>query len=81
MKLTYKMQMISSVVIIILANIITEIFDSWIYRSIGFGICGLIWVFHPVLSNGAEVSERTLLWVRISGIVLVLIGVFTRVHY
>ena len=56
MKLTYKMQMISSVVIIILANIITEIFDSWIYRSIGFGICGLIWIFHPVLPNGTEVS-------------------------
>ena len=81
MKLTYKVQTIVSVIIIILANIITEIFDFWIYRSIGFGICGLIWIFHPMLPNGAEVSERTLLWVRISGIILILIGVFTRVHY
>ena len=81
MKLTYKMQMISSVVIIILANIITEIFDSWIYRSIGFSICGLLWIVHPVLPSGAEVSNRTLTWVRIAGVMLVLIGVFTRVHY
>ena len=81
MKLTYKMQMIISVVIIILANIITEIFDSWIYRSIGFGICGLIWIVHPVLPNGAEVSERTLLRVRVAGIILILISIFTRVHY
>ena len=36
---------------------------------------------HPVLPNGAEVSKRTLLWVRIAGIILILIGIFTRVHY
>ena len=81
MKLTYKMQMIISIVIIILANIITEIFDLWIYRSLGFCVCGFMWIIHPVLPNGAEVSKRTLLWVRIAGIILVLIGVFTRVHY
>lgn len=80
MKLTYKKQMIISVIIIILTNIMTEIFDFWIYRSIGFGICGLIWIVHPVLPNGAEVSKRTLLWTRIAGVILILIGVFTRVH-
>jgi len=81
MKLNYKMQMIISIVIIILANIITEMFDFWIYRSLGFCVCGLIWIMHPVLPNGAEVSKRTLLWVRIAGIILILIGIFTRVHY
>ena len=81
MKLNYKMQMIISIVIIILTNIITEIFDFWIYRSLGFCVCGLIWIMHPVLPNGAEVSKRTLLWVRIAGIILILIGIFTRVHY
>ena len=81
MKLNYKMQMIISIVIIIFANIITEMFDFWIYRSLGFCVCGLMWIIHPVLPNGAEVSKRTLLWVRIAGIILILIGVFTRVHY
>ena len=81
MKLNYKMQMIISIVIIILANIITEMFDFWIYRSLGFCVCGLIWIMHPVLPNEAEVSKRTLLWVRIAGIILILIGIFTRVHY
>lgn len=80
MKLTYKAQMILSVILIILANIFTEIFDSWIYRSIGFGVCGLLWVIHPVLLKGAEVSKRTLLLTRIAGVILILIGVFTRVH-
>lgn len=80
MKQTYKMQMIISVIIIIFTNILTEIFDFWIYRSIGFVLCGLLWVFHPVLPNGAEVSKRTLLWVRIAGVLLILSGVLTRVH-
>lgn len=80
MKLTYKKQMIIAVIIIILTNIMTEIFDFWIYRSVGFVICGLMWIIHPVLPNGAEVSKRTLLWTRIAGVILILIGVFTRVH-
>ena len=80
MKFTYKVQMISSLVIILLANVLSTIFKHWIYRSAGFVVCGLLWIIHPVLPNGAEVSKRTLLWVRIAGIILVLIGVFTRVY-
>ncbi len=80
MKLTYKAQMIICVVIIILTNILSTIFKHWIYRSAGFVACGLLWVIHPVLPNGAEVSKKTLLWTRVAGIILVLIGVFTRVH-
>ncbi len=80
MKLTYKVQLMISVIFIILANVLTEVFNSWIYRSIGFCICGLMWFVHPVLPNGAEVSKRTLLWTRIAGIILILIGVFTRVY-
>jgi len=81
MKLTYNAQMVVSVIIIILANILAETSDSWIYRSIGFGVCGLLWIIHPVLPKGAEISKRTLLWTRIAGVILILIGVFTRVHY
>ncbi len=81
MKLTYKAQMIASFVIIILVNILTDIFDFWLYRSAGFVLCGLLWVIHPVLPKDAEVSKRTLLWTRIAGTILILMGVFTRVHY
>lgn len=80
MKFTYKVQMISSLVIILLANVLSTIFKHWIYRSAGFVVCGLLWIIHPVLPNGAEVSKRILLWVRIAGIILILIGVFTRAY-
>ena len=81
MKWTYKAQMIISVIIIILGNVLTDIFNFWIYRNIGFAICGLLWIVHPVLPIGAEVSKKTLAWVRLAGVILVLIGIFTRVHY
>ena len=80
MKLNYKNQMIISVIIILLVNVLSTIFKHWIFRSVGFVICGLLWIIHPVLLDGAEVSKRTLLWVRVAGIVLILIGVFTRAY-
>ena len=81
MKLTYKAQLLISVAVVILSNILTEIFDSWIYRSVGFVICGLLWIVHPVLPEDAEMTKRTLLWTRLAGAMLILRGVFTRVHY
>lgn len=80
MKLTYKVQIFISLVIILVANLISSILKHWIYRSGGFIICGLLWLIHPVLPNDAKLTKRTLLWVRIAGIINILIGVFTRAY-
>ena len=80
MKLTYNAQMLISVVIIILANILTEILDDWIYRSIGFVICGLLFIVHPVVPNCVEANRKAIFWTRIAGVILIFIGIFTRVH-
>lgn len=78
-KITYKVQIIASVAIILLANILGVLFTHWIYNSIGFVLCGLLWIIHPVLPNVAKISKMTLLWTRIAGFILVLIGILTRV--
>ena len=83
-KLTYKTQLLLSVIIILLANVLTTLLKHWIYRSIGFIICGLIWLLHPVLMKQEEFSmmtAKTIRWVRVSGIVLILIGFFTRGYF
>lgn len=80
MRMNYKNQLIVSVIVIILANVLSTIFKHWIYRSAGFILCGLLFLLHPVLPNGVEKTKKTLLWVRIAGVVLVLIGVFTRAY-
>ena len=81
MKLTYRKQMALAVIVIILANMITDVFEFWLYRSIGFGICGLMWIIHPVVPDGMKENKQTVFWTRIAGIILILIGIFTRVHY
>jgi len=81
MKWDYKNQLTLSVVIILLANIVTEVYRCWIYRSIGFGLCGLLFLVHPVLPAGAQITKTTIFWTRMAGVVLILIGVFTRVHF
>lgn len=81
MKLNYKAQMIISIIIIILGNILADILDFWIYRNIGFAICGLLFIIHPVVPNGIEINRKTIFWTRIAGVILILIGILTRVHH
>ena len=81
MKLTYKAQMILSFILVILGNILTDVFVFWIYRSISFIICGLLFIVHPVVPKHLERIDKSVFWTRIAGVVLILIGIFTRVHY
>ena len=80
MKLTYKAQMILSFFLVILGNILTEVFDFWIYRSIAFIICGLLFIVHPVVPKHLEGIDKAVFWTRIAGVIFILIGIFTRVH-
>ena len=81
MKLTYKAQMILSFILVILGNILTDVFVFWIYRSISFIICGLLFIVHPVVPKHLEGNDKSVFWTRIAGVILILIGIFTRVHY
>ena len=81
MKLNYDAQLTISFVLVILGNILTDIFDFWLYRSLAFIICGLLFIAHPVVPNYLETNKKTVFWTRIAGVILVLIGGFTRVHY
>lgn len=81
MKLNYDAQLTISFILVILGNILTDVFDFWIYRSLAFVICGLFFIVHPVVPNYLETNKKTVFWTRIAGVILLLIGGFTRVHY
>lgn len=81
MKLTYWLEIIISCIIVLLANVASTVFQHWAYRSFGFVICGMLWLIHPALPKSAEISKRTLLWARLAGVVLILIGIFSRSYY
>ena len=80
MKLTYSAQLTLSFILVILGNILTDIFNFWIYHSIAYVICGLLFIVHPVVPDYLETNKTTIFWTRIAGVILILIGSFTRVH-
>lgn len=78
MKLNYKNQLTLSCIIIIVFDILNAVFKNWIFTSIGFGICGLLWLIHPVMPKNAEVSKKGIIAIRLVGLLIILQGIFTR---
>ena len=79
-KLTYETQLTISFLIVILGCILSDIFNFWIYHSIAYIICGLLFIVHPVVPKHLEGIEKAVFGTRIAGVILILIGIFTRVH-
>lgn len=80
-KLTYEVQLTISFLIVILGCILSDIFNFWIYHSIAYVICGLLFIVHPVVPKRLEGIDKAVFWTRIAGVILILIGIFTRVHF
>ena len=80
-KLTYETQLTISFLIGILGCVLSDIFNFWIYHSIAYVICGLLFIVHPVVPKRLEGIEKAVFWTRIAGVILILIGIFTRVHF
>lgn len=80
-KLTYEVQLTISFFIVILGNALSDIFGFWIFHSIAYVIGGLLFIAHPVVPKHLEGIEKAVFWTRIAGVILLLIGVFTRVYY
>ena len=80
-KLTYEAQLTISFFIVILGCILSDIFNFWIYHSIAYVICGLLFIVHPAVPKHLEGIDKAVFWTRIAGVILMLIGIFTRVNY
>ena len=79
MKLNYRRQLTLTVLLVLLGNILSTIVKHWLCRNIAFFICGLLWVFHPVMAGSREPTEKELRLIRIfAGGGLLLIAFFTR---
>ena len=82
MKLNYKRQLLLSVVLVLLGNVLCTVFKHWIYRNIAFLICALIWIIHPVMAGSQEPTQKQLNQIRFwCGGILLLIAFFTRSYF
>ena len=79
MKLRYNHQLVLSVVLVLFGNILGTVLKTWVYRSAAFVVCGLIWIINPVMLGNVPPTKEQIKWIRGAGVILILIGVFTRV--
>jgi len=79
MKLTYQRQLALSCILVLLGNLLSSFFQHWICRNISFLLCGLIWIFHPVVMGSAQPTRKQLWMIRIfGGGILISIALFTH---
>ena len=80
MKMSFKNQIILSVALVVLGNLLGTVYQSWIYRSVAFVISGVLWIVNPVLGANIPETKENIKWVRVAGVILILIGAFTRAN-
>ena len=79
MRLNYKRQLILTVLLVLLGNILCSLLHHWIYRNIAFFLCGILWIIHPVMIGDQEPTKKQLNQIRFwGGGILLLIAIFTR---
>ena len=82
MKLNYNRQLLLSVVLILLGNVLCTILMHWIYRNIAYFICAPIWIFHPVMAESQDPTQKQLNQIRFwCGGILLLMAFFTRSYF
>lgn len=79
MKLNYKNQMILAIGIVVICYVLTVVFRNLIFRTIGLCLSGLLYAIHPVVQESEASNKELKRVVRIAGVVLILIGIFTTV--
>jgi len=81
MKTNYSRQLTISLVIIVLFDVLNMLFKHWVFTSIGYCLCGLLWIINPVPPKKIEKNKYIRMGIRLAGLILILIGIFTRLHF
>lgn len=77
MKLNHTTQMILAVAIVVVCYVLAMVYGNMLFRSLGLCLSGLLYAVHPVVQKGEESNKELKRLVRIAGIFLILIGLFT----
>ena len=78
MRFSFQNQLILTCFLILVFSVLNTVFRNWIFTSIGFGVCGLLWIIHPVLPRNAKSVRYGSLMLRLCGVLLIAIGILTR---
>ena len=74
-KLTFRKQLILGVIIICIGFICSEIFKQSIFSNIAWTIYGALFLIHPVYPQGAYIGRHGMLYIRLVGLLIMVIGI------
>ena len=77
-KLTYERQLFIGIIILFIMFICSAIFKNGLFSNIGWVIDGLLFVVNPVCPAKSEGVKNIHLWVRLAGIIVIIIGITTH---
>ena len=83
MKLNYRNQMFLAIGIVIVCFILAYVFGRSsvfmysLFRMLGFCLAGLLYVIHPVVPPEEADNKKLKTSVRVVGVIVILIGLFT----
>lgn len=80
MKLTYSKQITVCAIIILVFNILTTVLKHWVFHSIGFILCGLLWIINPVMIHDTVPTPRQKKILKIFDCVLIFWGIISRAY-
>ncbi len=77
----FKKQLVICLVITLAFSAMNTLFRHWIFSSIGYGLCGLLWIVHPVKMNDVRPVKKQFLECRVAGGILILLGIMLRARF
>ena len=77
-RMTFQRQLCLGLILLFLGFICSSLFKVSIYSNIGAILYGLLFVINPVCPNKAKDVPRIRLYIRLTGVLLVILGVMTR---
>ncbi|MDO4361967.1 MAG: oxidoreductase membrane subunit [Eubacteriales bacterium] len=77
-KLTFDKQIIIGLAVLLIAYIGSWIFKQGIFVNAAWVLYGLAFIIHPVYPEKSKDVKNIQLWVRLAGVLCVLVGIITR---
>lgn len=76
--MTFRIQSCMGITFVLLGVIGTGIFDIEILYNVGWILCGMLFLLHPVYPKHISVGRKGLFYMRMGGAILVILGIATK---
>lgn len=77
-RISFKAQMIIGLVFLFLMHVCSTVFKIGIFVNIAWVIYGLLFVINPACPEKSKDVKNIRLWIRLAGVLCIILGIMTR---